>query len=173
MLLDVSKVLSNFGYRVPFRFDVTLDTMDVGTEKLAFCAPVIVQGMAISADGESVAVSLDVSTVFLQECVRCLSPVQTPFTLHISQLFTRGEIEEEEESEILPFSGDEIDLLPVINEGIVINAPVYVLCKQDCKGLCPTCGANLNEGNCGCNQKDATGNPFAALKDMFHQDEEV
>ena len=60
-----------------------------------------------------------------------------------------------------------IDLAEPIMAAIVMETPFVVLCREDCKGLCPHCGANLNEGDCGCAEKmasvDAATGPFAAL----------
>jgi uncharacterized protein len=53
---------------------------------------------------------------------------------------------------------------------LIMETPYVVLCREDCAGLCPTCGANLNEGDCGCAAKAASEpdpmSPFAALKDL-------
>ena len=48
------------------------------------------------------------------------------------------------------YSGDEIELDDFVRETIVMNMPTKVLCSEDCKGLCPKCGADLNQGKCGC-----------------------
>lgn len=74
------------------------------------------------------------------------------------------------ESDCYDETDDCYDLDKLIDEAIVMCAPRKVLCKLDCKGLCPTCGKNLNEGACTCQeQKPAVGdnNPFAALQDIL------
>ena len=48
------------------------------------------------------------------------------------------------------YSGEEIELDDFVRESLVMNMPGKVLCSEDCKGLCPKCGADLNQGNCGC-----------------------
>ncbi len=67
-----------------------------------------------------------------------------------------------------------VDLTDAITSALLMETPYVVLCRPDCKGLCPTCGANLNEGDCGCAAKRAeeelSQNPFAVLKDL-HLDE--
>ena len=56
----------------------------------------------------------------------------------------------------------------LIDEGIVMSTPRKVRCKEDCKGLCPVCGANLNKKTCDCKQERvATSNPFDVLQDIF------
>ena len=65
-----------------------------------------------------------------------------------------------------------IDLSGPIADAVIMDTPFVVLCRPDCKGLCPTCGANLNEGPCGCAEREAEeramsdDNPFAVLKNL-------
>ena len=65
-----------------------------------------------------------------------------------------------------------IDLSDAIADAVVMDTPFVVLCRPDCAGLCPTCGANLNEGSCSCaDQREgdyvaSDANPFAALKNL-------
>jgi len=61
--------------------------------------------------------------------------------------------------------GDEIDLIDVVREQILLNLPEQVLCKEDCKGLCPQCGANRNLIDCDCG-KDEIDPRWAALKNL-------
>jgi uncharacterized protein len=50
------------------------------------------------------------------------------------------------------YAGKEIDLDPIVREQILLALPGYPLCREDCKGLCPACGQNLNERDCGCDR---------------------
>jgi uncharacterized protein len=67
-----------------------------------------------------------------------------------------------EEGETYPIAGDHIDLEPMTREAVVLGLPLAPLCRPDCKGLCPTCGAELNRGPCGC-PPPATDPRWAAL----------
>jgi DUF177 domain-containing protein len=51
------------------------------------------------------------------------------------------------------FDGRTIDLDPIVREQVLLALPVSVVCKDDCKGLCPRCGQDLNEAECGCERK--------------------
>ena len=70
---------------------------------------------------------------------------------------------------------DTIDLAEPIFAAILMETPYVVLCREDCKGLCPHCGANLNEGDCGCAEQmesvEAATGPFAALAGLNFDDE--
>ena len=77
---------------------------------------------------------------------------------------------DEDEFDVLP-ADKVIDLEPLITAALLLEFPLIPLCDEECKGLCPQCGANLNEGPCGCepaadDDDDTPPNPFAALKDF-------
>jgi uncharacterized protein len=94
----------------------------------------------------------------LGECRRCLVEVRTEIGADASLIFADTEAEEEggEDPDVFPLSrgrsGAEVDLRPALREQWLLEAPAFVLCRPDCKGLCPTCGANLNLGACSCAQ---------------------
>ena len=76
--------------------------------------------------------------------------------------------EQEDESIITLEEGDVLDIRDVVLNDIYLALPLKALCKEDCKGLCQNCGANLNLGQCSCNQEDLDLR-FSALKDMFKE----
>ncbi len=69
------------------------------------------------------------------------------------------------DEEVLPLPG-ELDLLDVLREEVWLAWPQHVVCRPDCRGLCPHCGADLNQASCACaNERD--DHPFAALKKLM------
>ena len=88
----------------------------------------------------------------------------------------RDEGDEDDEVEFsLVGSDNTIDLTDAIGAALITETPYVVLCKPDCKGLCPVCGANLNEEDCGhvaeLERRRLEESPFAALKDLKLDDE--
>lgn len=65
-----------------------------------------------------------------------------------------------------PFDGKTIDLDPVVREQVLLALPVTVVCRDDCKGLCATCGQDLNEGDCGHGKVKEVDSRLAKLKDI-------
>ncbi|MBP8980589.1 MAG: DUF177 domain-containing protein [Syntrophobacterales bacterium] len=109
-------------------------------------------------------------TVIHMVCSRCLEeaelPVNVPFryTLMPAVEDNREEVElTEEDLEYGVYDGETIDCDPLIYEQIVLQIPMKVLCRDDCRGLCPQCGANLNTGVCSCTEK-AVDERLAVLK---------
>jgi len=108
-------------------------------------------------------------TVVQGECRRCLTPVATPLQLEIGALFTQDpEPLDDPDSYAVAPEATEIDVMPAVREELVLAAPRYVLCRDDCKGFCPQCGKDLNAGPCGCAPAtDARWQPLQALKDKL------
>jgi uncharacterized protein len=61
-----------------------------------------------------------------------------------------------------------IDLQPLIREYALLEIPIKPICKPDCKGLCPVCGEDLNQVDCG-HKGDTKETPFSALKDLLEE----
>jgi DUF177 domain-containing protein len=85
-------------------------------------------------------------------CRRCLSDA----TAHVSDeshvIFAEAGSDESEDPDVyvLDERSSQIDLRPVIREQWMLNVPAYAVCREDCKGICPVCGKDLNEGPCNC-----------------------
>jgi uncharacterized protein len=101
-------------------------------------------------------------------CRRCLATVEKPVDDPVDLLFdTLGPDEEEAEGEVypLPARGDELDLREAVREQLLLRAPQFALCREECRGLCPSCGADRNQGECGCVPEPAAS-PWEALKNV-------
>ncbi|MEP7343686.1 MAG: DUF177 domain-containing protein [Gemmatimonadaceae bacterium] len=85
-------------------------------------------------------------------CRRCLTSVTAPVKEEVHLLFARADDDEIDDPDVYVV-GDrarELDLRPSVREQWLLAVPAFVLCRDDCKGLCPHCGADLNLGPCGC-----------------------
>ena len=103
------------------------------------------------------------------ECRRCLAPVSAVVDDEVTLLYEP--LEEEEEGELdgevypLPARGDQLELGPALREELILRVPDYVVCSESCRGLCPSCGVNLNETTCEC-VPEAESSPWSALKNL-------
>jgi len=81
------------------------------------------------------------------ECRRCLTDVQAPVEAELHLIFAEAGDEEIEDPDVYSVdpSAPELDLRPAIREEWLLSVPAFALCREDCKGLCPVCGADLNE----------------------------
>ena len=71
------------------------------------------------------------------------------------------------------FEGYTVDLSEAVKDALVLQLPMRFLCKEDCRGLCPKCGVNLNTGSCSCREGEDDVNPFSVLRSIVENDEEV
>lgn len=79
-------------------------------------------------------------------CRRCLVPVQGTLNVDVQELFESNP----RDGESYALGHDRVDLEPLARESLVLDLPLAPLCRDDCRGLCPTCGADLNQGPCEC-----------------------
>lgn len=86
------------------------------------------------------------------ECRRCLRDVETEVSERVQLVFAEIDEESTDDPDVFEFDPrtHELDLRPAIREQWLLNAPAYPQCRDDCAGLCPSCGADLNAGPCGC-----------------------
>jgi uncharacterized protein len=110
-------------------------------------------------------------------CSRCLKDFDTPMASDFELTYTKEmpglmDVFDEEEIEVrveeigmIYFKGEEINLQQGIQEQVVMAFPLQPLCDENCKGLCPNCGSDLNQGDCGC-KREPGSNKFAVLKNL-------
>lgn len=108
-------------------------------------------------------------------CDRCLRPVEVPIETDFSSIFTMRASEDDQgayeltanDLEVGVLTGESFELDEFVREQILVNVPGRVLCLEDCQGLCPHCGADLNEAACECRQKeiDPRWSALAALRE--------
>lgn len=107
-------------------------------------------------------------------CDRCLKEVKISVPVRFEQEMTSPDAEKEdgEQEEQSFLQGYELNVGALLNSEILVNMPVKVLCKPDCKGICKQCGHDLNEGDCGCD-RFVPDPRMAAIKDIFNANKEV
>jgi len=86
------------------------------------------------------------------ECRRCLTPVEFMVQGNLQLIFADADDENADEPDVYPLMemGTVVDLQPAVREQWLLDASGLPLCRPDCKGLCATCGAELNAGPCAC-----------------------
>ncbi len=138
--------------------EVTLDI----TEEFTLLEPATFSGQCQCLGDGLFLVSGTLAFVCSTPCARCLKPTVIGISIPFEERFARELTAEEEE--IYPYTGNEIDLAPALNEAANMALPLRVLCIEDCKGLCPQCGADRNESECGC--QTASDSAFSVLKQL-------
>jgi uncharacterized protein len=133
-------------------------------------------------DGESVHLRGRLAAELDLECNRCLAPYALPVSQDLDLFYLphqaeADEAEEEDEVElddhdmvVAYHDGTRLDLGEMVREQLFLTLPMKRLCRADCRGRCPQCGADLNAKPCGCPPPEGAVDPrFAALKKLFRQ----
>ncbi len=175
MLLDVTNLLRSPGETLPFHFEWTASQCWDGLgEEITWEAPVTLQGECVWMDGFFV-VRGEMGMAYTTRCGRCLSPLSVRRCVDFREEFAPREDEDFPDRYL--YRGHQLDLTDMAEDLISLHMPMRHLCKEDCKGLCPVCGANRNTTACGCApQEDPASqkNPFAVLRALqTDEDEEV
>jgi uncharacterized protein len=105
------------------------------------------------------------------ECRRCLAPVEASVAAPLGVLFTTDPQTDDPSAWVIAPRAMELDLRPTIREELILSAPAYLLCRDDCRGLCPGCGQDLNQGSCTCPpSRDPRWGPLEAARDTLPGD---
>ena len=98
--------------------------------------------------GDDVYVDGTLKCKIVGECARCVKQVKSDWSCEISAVYA---VTRQDEDDYL-YSNGRLDLTPAVVDTLITSLPTVIYCKDDCKGLCPVCGKNLNEGLCDCNK---------------------
>ena len=159
-----------------------LAELEIGPDLYRFSEP-LSWDVTVTNTGEAFLLAGGVSGEGVTQCARCLDDVTVSFEGDIEGYFLiNSEVDhpedlDDDEFDVLP-DDHIIDLMPLIQAALFIEAPTIPLCREDCKGICPQCGANLNDGPCGCTFEEDLAfeeakNPFAVLKGLSFDDVET
>ena len=152
---------------VPFAGPLLADALD-GTDG-DVAASHVAAHLDISRAGETISVRGKLDGDIKLPCTRCLSeahvPVAIPLRAVVGPESMGAEESLDDEIEYFNHDGEVVDLEPVLRETLILAIPMAALCQPECKGLCPVCGGNRNERDCGCDTK-VVDPRLAALKDL-------
>jgi uncharacterized protein len=133
--------------------------------------PVRVRGELAAAGPDQYYWRGELTTRVRGECRRCLAPVDTQVVAPLGVLFTEDPRADDPSAWVIEPGAVELDLRPTIREELILSAPAYLLCREDCRGLCPGCGQDLNRGECTCPPaRDPRWGALQALRDTLPGD---
>lgn len=147
MKLDLRRITVAEGEAIPFAYDVDLSAEERGGE-YPFPKPAHIVGEVRNHLGV-LTLHAGITAQYETRCARCLAPVSKPIAAVCDAVLTREEPGEERD-DLIFVEGDTIDLDDICIPALWLDVQMTYLCRPDCKGLCPTCGKNLNEGPCSC-----------------------
>ncbi len=161
MAIDMRSVLSGEVTKLPFDYSFSLTEGDFGfdtkVDGVVFEKPARVSGEIVNMGGY-IGLRASVSVDYDAECARCLAPLKRSFTVEFERtVVNRGELvntSDEEADDYIQIVDGMLELDTVAAEQLMMEFPMKEVCSEECKGLCPKCGKDLNEGDCGCPKKE-------------------
>lgn len=148
------------------------DELKFDERDLRVLEPVSVAGRVRRRDHE-VELSGKLATRVAIACGRCLKSVELPIEVEFSERFAPAVAWKDEEQhelaatdlDLAVFDGEGFELDDVVKEEIILSLPGHVLCREECRGLCPDCGTDRNTGSCNCETKQIDSR-WEKLKDL-------
>lgn len=167
--------------------DVTAEELGLTESDTVLTGPLAV-GLDLRAVDGTVCVTGVIEGTAVRQCVRCLKDFEEPIAFSVRVAYEREAkaapavakredprkkkavpveeaASEEHNDDIYYYAGDHLELAPMLREQLILAAPMHPLCREDCAGLCPRCGKDLNEGPCRC-AAEPTGGPFHVLRTL-------
>jgi uncharacterized protein len=144
LLVNATELLRQPGARC--RIEVAVSQSDVAIDDDRLSGDVAV-AVDLEASIDDIIVSGQLSVAWSDECRRCLRPLSGTLEVDIEERYA---LQPDPTDDVYPITGGQLDLTPMVREEILLAIPHAPLCRPGCPGLCPVCGADLQEGPCGC-----------------------
>jgi uncharacterized protein len=148
MRIDLLKIKGQLGRSVSVDYVEDIASFDFKGEVFEVVDPLKVKGK-ITAQKEGLFAELDIKGSITATCDRCLEEFVYPLDLKL-----REYVEEAVDEEVDDSFYENFDLTTFVLHFVILSLPMKFLCKEDCKGLCPICGTNLNYGSCSCRREE-------------------
>ncbi|MGN1095195.1 MAG: YceD family protein [Eubacteriales bacterium] len=151
MVLDMTPIISGASDILNFDFSYTPEKdgemLSVFWD-IEFTEPIMVKGFVKNMAGYML-LSVKASVKYRTACARCAEPVSGELEISFERDVASGDVSRDNDDYIF-IEDRKLDIIPPLEEQIMLEMPAKTLCSENCLGLCPKCGKNLNEGKCGC-----------------------
>lgn len=172
MELRVASALKQPGETFSATLTQELAPQKYGGRKVAFAKPVELE-FTYSFDGKAFTLNGRLQADLLSRCARCDEAFTESLIIPVSERFVKGAVGNDEEDSYT-FDGDTLDLSPMVMDNLYLHMPISSVCSDDCRGLCPICGCNLNTAQCACEREDAEkAPPLSSLGQLLNDGKEV
>ena len=126
--------------------------------------------LKLEPEGSSLVVTGAATAAFKTVCSRCAEDVEkelkTELNLIVKPHSERARESEDDELSLAYYDGEDLECGGLVEEYLVLGLPYTVLCSENCRGLCPKCGENLNNSSCGCSLDKGGDERFALLRNL-------
>ena len=170
MLLNLGRVVEQESFTFRGIFNLTTEEGNRAECRTEARGTIVPRGSRLLLDAR-------VESSIHLECSRCLGEFDLTLSTGFDLVFHREErtqlpegMDEEDFVLLTDTLESRYDIFPRVRESILLELPIRFLCREDCKGLCSVCGANLNEADCGCPEKEPDSR-WQGLKKLLRNDD--
>jgi uncharacterized protein len=161
MKINVSSVSRSIDSSMKVSGDVNIPQISYGSEDIDIVSPIVVDGMITNTGGQLI-IKGTIKAKLLLKCSRCLEK----FEYNLVTSFEEELSNEENEEDVIFVEGDILDMTDIVVNNILLSLPMKFVCSENCKGLCPKCGRNINIHECSCVDENLDPR-LAVLKDLL------
>ena len=161
LVVNSLELLRRPGSRKDLAVEVLPVDVDLDDEERLSDEAMIGVELACESTTDAVVVVGTIRVTSRGSCRRCLRPVEGDLTIGVHETYQ----ETRTDPDAFPIDNDQIDLRPMVRESILLDVPDSPLCRPDCPGLCPVCGADLSSESCSC-VVETLDPRWAALSDL-------
>jgi uncharacterized protein len=173
MLIDFRELLSGLEVDETFEAHIDMNELNTGTNVYPIIQKSPFDITAHKTGKNKVNIQCEGTVTLEIPCDRCLEPVSTSIDFNVDDLVSfNGTSPDEEQEEKDYIDGYNLDVDRLIFGELLVSIPGKVLCSDDCKGLCPVCGNNLNVTECGCD-RDVLDPRMSVFQDILKNFKEV
>jgi DUF177 domain-containing protein len=145
LLINAAELLRRPGSQRRLSLQPTISELGIEDDKFDVDATVTVS-LRLESLTDGIVVDGELRAPWADQCRRCLVPASGEVVSDVHELYQQV-VTDPDAFEIV---GEQIDLVPMVRENILLDAPLAPLCSSDCAGLCPTCGIDRNAATCDC-----------------------
>lgn len=164
MKINVSGVMRKTDASIEADGEVSVPFINYKGDNIKVLSPIKVHVLIANNDRNLLATG-KITALLMLNCSRCLEDfeylLETDFEEELSN--------KNDEVDAVHFEGDTVDLIDIVINNILLSLPMKVICSEECKGLCPHCGSNLNIKQCECSHEEFDPR-FSVLKDLLKGD---
>lgn len=175
MLINLSELFTCEGKKKVYQADFTVPSIKLNGEVYQILSTEPFDLTVVNTGHRKFSIDGRVTVEIEIPCDRCLEPVSHAWSLQLGRELELKRLEDagEEDLDEQPYlNGYNLDVDRLIYNELLLNWPMKVLCKEDCKGICNRCGTNLNQETCTCD-KESLDPRMSVIQDIFRESKEV
>lgn len=164
MKINVSSISRSVDSSMEVVGEVIVPEISYGDEKITVNSPIGLKAVIINAGGQLI-IRGTIDAKLLLKCSRCLEDFEYELNTSFEEELSR----ESNNEDIIFIEGDILDMTDIVVNNILLSLPMKFICSENCKGLCPKCGKNINIHECSCEDENLDPR-LAVLKDLLRDD---